>query len=175
MDPKGSEAYFDAVLAESVGLDYCMASHCLFRAFFKHFFQPTNYFQKMKAILNLKMHIWFLISFGCCSHKFPHCVSQVTPPLALSNVAASYENLDSPYNNFCRFYLYVMCTNVATTSYGSLKKIYEIKEKKAARLSSGWLRLQPWCEKKDDIRRHFLRKLHFGCTRLSSQAFLLVL
>ena len=130
MDPKGSEAYFDAVLAESVGLDYCMASHYLFRAFFKHFFFNQQLFSEMKAIQNLKMHIWFVISFDCCSHKFPHCVSQVTPPLALSNVAASYENLDSLNNNFCRFYLYVMCTNVATISYGSLKKIYKIKEKR---------------------------------------------
>ena len=45
MDPKGSEAYFDAVLAESVGLDYCMASHCLFWAFFNIFFSTNNYFQ----------------------------------------------------------------------------------------------------------------------------------
>ena len=78
-----------------------------------------------------------MYDFGYYSHKFPHCVSQVTPPLALSNVAASYEKLDSSNNNFCRFYLYVMCTNVATTSYGSLKKIYKIKGKKAAWLSSG--------------------------------------
>ena len=48
MDPKGSEAYFD-VLAQSVGLDYCMPP--LFGAvFFKAFFSTYILVYEMKAI-----------------------------------------------------------------------------------------------------------------------------